>query len=471
MKKNYLLLPLLLLPLIFNGCSCDVLAEYKDGRITRGEFKEWLSARHIPEDAVLDSVDNQKAKLRDIAVERLTLLEAKKAGFDKTDDFTKIEAFYREAFIADFYKKQLRSGENFEEDAVGVSVIKLRVKDYVTENNKNRKLTALELESEYQKQEKKAGELISALNSGGDFAALAKENSDDYSKEKGGDIGFVVKGGAEEDLVKAAFALNAGEFTQKPLRLRGAVCIVKANKKARLNNSNIESLVVDEKRAKQLSEMLRNSSADKYEQSLVSAGDVVNNIESANFRDKNTVVYSIGGKELTAGYLDELLSFLTSRLGGQSNEADKITNDQKKEIARIMFMRTLLLRDALKNNADKSKDYIKEWDFFYNVTLGTAYKNNTVLQGIKITPEQVNAEYAEQAKRTAERNKNLRPGMRPEPLRPFAEMKDRIENMLYGKERALRIRQYDDSLLESVNFAIKEDKLEVKKNNPKPPKP
>jgi hypothetical protein len=43
--------------------------------------------------------------------------------------------------------------------------------------------------------------------------------------------------------------------------------------------------------------------------------------------------------------------------------------------------------------------------------------------------------------------------------------------MLYGRERALRIRQYDSTLLESVNFVIKEDKLEGKKNNTPPNAP
>jgi peptidyl-prolyl cis-trans isomerase D len=53
------------------------------------------------------------------------------------------------------------------------------------------------------------------LKQGADFATVAKEVSDDAAtKDKGGDLGFITRGRAEEAVEDAAFALNAGEISE-----------------------------------------------------------------------------------------------------------------------------------------------------------------------------------------------------------------------------------------------------------------
>jgi len=445
----------------------DVLVAYKDGRITRGEFKEWLVARRVPENAVFDSIDNQKARLRDMLVERLVLADARKSGFDKSDDFKRIiDEFSKDAFMADFYRKKLRDNEKFEEDACRLYVIKLRVKEYATENNKSRPLTPAEFEREYEKREQAAGELIAQLNAGADFAELAKNNSDDYSKEKGGDVGFITRDNYEQQLAEIVFSLKPGEFTQKPIRHRGGVFILKAGERCLINNDNIKKIIDDEKKAKHLEEILRASSADKYEQSLINAEDVKNNIDSVNFNDKSAVIFEVGDKKITSGYLDDLLSFVGSKMSDSFKNSAKITDDHKKDISRVLLMRTLLVRDALKNGIDKLSDYIKDWNAVYDITLSGLYRNS-LLTDIKVTPEQVRMEYAIQVENAINYNKNLKPDMRPEKIRPFAEMRERIENMLYTKERSKRFKKYSDDLLNASDFVINENKLEKEKKEKK----
>ena len=58
----------------------------------------------------------------------------------------------------------------------------------------------------------KAEGVLKQLQGGGDFAALAKANSEDPgSKDQGGELGFLVKGQTVPEFDKAAFTLNVGQ--------------------------------------------------------------------------------------------------------------------------------------------------------------------------------------------------------------------------------------------------------------------
>lgn len=58
----------------------------------------------------------------------------------------------------------------------------------------------------------KAEGLLKSIQGGGDFAKLAKENSDDPgSKEQGGEVGWMVRGQMVPEFEKAGFALKVGE--------------------------------------------------------------------------------------------------------------------------------------------------------------------------------------------------------------------------------------------------------------------
>ena len=76
--------------------------------------------------------------------------------------------------------------------------------------------------------EAKAKEIISKLQGGADFAALAKENSTDPSaKGNGGDLGFFKKTDMLPEFSEAAFALKPGTITPAPVKTRFGWHVIK----------------------------------------------------------------------------------------------------------------------------------------------------------------------------------------------------------------------------------------------------
>lgn len=70
-------------------------------------------------------------------------------------------------------------------------------------------------EAEVQAAEDKAADLLTQIGAGGDFASLAKENSDDPgSAGSGGDLGWVERGLMVPPFEQAAYSLNKGEVSE-----------------------------------------------------------------------------------------------------------------------------------------------------------------------------------------------------------------------------------------------------------------
>ena len=85
---------------------------------------------------------------------------------------------------------------------------------------------ALERESR-----EKAAALIERLDAGESFAELARLHSDDGSSGGGGDLGFTRRGTLDPDFERAAFALEAGEYTRRPVRTRFGYHIIRVTAK------------------------------------------------------------------------------------------------------------------------------------------------------------------------------------------------------------------------------------------------
>jgi peptidyl-prolyl cis-trans isomerase SurA len=77
----------------------------------------------------------------------------------------------------------------------------------------------------------KADSLVKRLDKGEAFADLAKAKSDDFSAKDGGDLGYTKRGTLDPDFERAAFSLDAGDYTKAPVRTRFGYHIIKVTGK------------------------------------------------------------------------------------------------------------------------------------------------------------------------------------------------------------------------------------------------
>lgn len=77
------------------------------------------------------------------------------------------------------------------------------------------------------KDEEKAKDLIKQLNDGGDFEALAKENSEGPTGVKGGDLGYFGKAEMVPEFANAAFGMEVGSMSAEPVQTQFGYHIIK----------------------------------------------------------------------------------------------------------------------------------------------------------------------------------------------------------------------------------------------------
>jgi|TARA_R110000850_G_scaffold55016_13_gene130470 peptidyl-prolyl cis-trans isomerase C len=79
--------------------------------------------------------------------------------------------------------------------------------------------------------EDEAKAVIAELETGKDFAELAKEKSTGPSAEQGGDLGFFTKGRMVPEFEAAAFKLQAGEYAKEPVKTQFGWHVIKVEER------------------------------------------------------------------------------------------------------------------------------------------------------------------------------------------------------------------------------------------------
>jgi peptidyl-prolyl cis-trans isomerase C len=160
--------------------------------------------------------DQRKSLIVKYLVDRALLIAAaKKAGTDKTDDFDKRVAYYKDRAYRDvFFENKTRVSDK-EARAFYDEQVKLRK----PQNEMRARHILVKTEDE-------AKAIIKELEGGADFAELAKKKSTGPSGARGGDLGYFGEGQMVPAFSAAVMAMKKGEIS-KPVKTRFGWHVIK----------------------------------------------------------------------------------------------------------------------------------------------------------------------------------------------------------------------------------------------------
>lgn len=106
--------------------------------------------------------------------------------------------------------------------------------------------------------EKTAKEVIAKLDNGEDFAELATKYSTDSTAESGGSLGYFEKGVMDEAFEEAAFALEIGKYSSKPVETDEGYHVIKVTDHTKAKEATYEEV------KKEIKQTLNAQKTDEY---------------------------------------------------------------------------------------------------------------------------------------------------------------------------------------------------------------
>lgn len=262
--KFFSLLLILFVCLILAGCDSkgkviavvngDNIYEYEFNNMVKGlyavqstkttnEQKKQVYDSLITSKLVEQECKNLNIYLSDQEIKVYITNIAKINGLSESEFYKQLKKVYgySEPFIKFLIKNHLEEEALYNNTTASVAALD---EDgykslYNTEPGKYRKvqvshiLIKVNADSDDDTSKAKAFDLISQLNSGADFAALAKSNSDDSSASSGGVLsGYITSNSTAyvAEFIQGAMALNTvGDYTKKPIKTQYGYHIIKAD--------------------------------------------------------------------------------------------------------------------------------------------------------------------------------------------------------------------------------------------------
>jgi len=144
------------------------------------------------------------------------------------------------AAVANFEDQQVREAvlDRYLKSKVSDEAIKARYQKFLKEAAPAMEVRARHILVD---SEDKANEIIKELDGGADFADLASKKSiDTKAAAKGGDLGYFTAEDMVPEFAEAAFALDKGQYTKKPVKTRFGWHIIKVEDKRQKKPPTLE---------------------------------------------------------------------------------------------------------------------------------------------------------------------------------------------------------------------------------------
>lgn len=269
MKRKAFFILVLCMALFLAGCNSasKTIAEVNGEKITQADFDQlyavlkadYESNQMVTLDKTKDKeiIKNLETKTYDnLVLQKLIRQDASKQGIkvdqeevdkylqdikdkkneESKDGFKKFlaETKFSEASLREYLETQQLNSSLSEKVTADVKVNDADVRKYYDENpDQFQDPGGIQISHILVAKEDltQAEQIIAKLKQGADFAALAKEYSiDPGSKDNGGDLGTPVNASSNlvPEFLKAALALEPGQYTQKPVESEFGYHIIKA---------------------------------------------------------------------------------------------------------------------------------------------------------------------------------------------------------------------------------------------------
>ncbi|WP_077615143.1 peptidylprolyl isomerase [Caenibacillus caldisaponilyticus] len=277
---------------VITACGNGTVVDTKAGKITENEFVKELKDKYgkqVLQDMVYKKLLSKKYKVTDKEVNDKIHELMQENNITSQDQLQSVLAS-QGVTMKDFRDDVKTQVLLFKATTDGVKVSDKEMRDYFNKN----KNSLIEVKASHilVKDKKKADEILQKLKNGEDFAKLAKTYStDDATKNKGGDLGWIKKGQMVAAFEKAAFSMKKGELSG-PVKTEYGYHIIKVtDRKDSYEDfkSEIKNKILEQK-AKPTQEVL-----DK----LVKENDV--KVKDKQFKDLfNTSVTTSSGSDSNA---------------------------------------------------------------------------------------------------------------------------------------------------------------------------
>jgi len=201
--------------------EAKVIARIGDRVYTTDDFQRWMELNPEDRQEAVAADDQKKAGMLNQIITNMVIADvARKQEFDRKPDIMEKMKYVINGFLTLEYIERVVAAE--------VSLTEEEIKNYYEENiarfstqeQVRARYIMIKIDAEMdnsakQDARKKAEEILTRVHNGGDFAALAKEYSEDQaSRNRGGYMGWFGRGSMLPEFEAAAFALHSGETSE-----------------------------------------------------------------------------------------------------------------------------------------------------------------------------------------------------------------------------------------------------------------
>jgi len=218
-------------PLVMaDGSPDDVLVQNAVTKLTRGEYEADLL--RVPPESRGEFAASPKrltALLNGMLVAKTLAAEARRSGVDRDPQIARLLALETDRALAAVQVRRIEDAAGAEFDANKDKMLAKAKEEYVVHKDRYRaseevKVSHILFDTRTHDADaalSRANEARAKLVAGADFAALAKEVSDDRTaRENGGELGWFGRGRMDPDFTNAAFALKSVGDLSEPIRSR-----------------------------------------------------------------------------------------------------------------------------------------------------------------------------------------------------------------------------------------------------------